>query len=393
MAPPAGYAADIEEIDAEIAASGGAAALARPTDAARVTQYVGRLYQRASLAGDFAALASAERAAARAIPLLAHPGDLYLLKANIGLKLHRLDDAETALAAVPAVWDSAEGRLIRGDLDFQRGRYREAKAGYCAVLAVERSWAALARIAYFAGKMGDPDGADRLYAEAEDELSAKELRAYAWLEVQRGHLDFARGRDEAARTHYRQAERAYPGYWLVREHVAELLGAESRYGEAIAILEELGPGCGRPDLAQAIGELHELAGNAAEARRWAQTARAGYLRSARRGDVHFQHHLADYYTEVARDAARAVLWARRDLRLRRNFATEGALAAALHLAGRRDEASYWIDRALASEVADAGLFRLAGKIHAAAGNAAAAHGHCERAKRLNPLAARFHLHH
>lgn len=245
MAPPKGYAAEIDEIEEEIAASGGDAALDPPTDAGRVTQHVWRLYQRASLACDFAGLAEAERAAARAIPLLARPGDLYLLKANIALKLHRLDDAETALAAVPAVWDSAEGRLIRGDLDFQRGRYSEAKEGYCAVLAVERSWGALARLAYLISKMGDHDGADRLYAEAEDELSAKEMRAYAWLEVQRGHLDFAQGAGEAARAHFRQAERAYPGYWLVREHAAELLGAEGRYGEAIAILAELAAGSGR----------------------------------------------------------------------------------------------------------------------------------------------------
>jgi tetratricopeptide (TPR) repeat protein len=393
MASPRGYAAEIEEIEAEIAACGDDAALEPPTDAARVTRYVWRLYQRASLAGDFAGLATAERAAARAVPLLAHPGDLYLLRANIALKLHRLDHAEAALAAVSAVWDSAEGRLIRGDLDFQRGRYSAAKRGYCAVISVERSWGALARLAYFAGKMGDPRGADRLYAEAEDELSAKELRAYAWLEVQRGHLDFAHGCGEAARAHYRQAERAYPGYWLVREHAAELLGAEGRYTEAIAILEELGPGSGRPDLAQAIAELHELTGDAAQARRWAREARAGYLRSARRGEVHFQHHLADYYTEVARDGARAVLWARRDLELRRNFATEAALAAALHLAGRFDEARCWIDRALASGAVDARLFLLAGDIHAAAGNAAAARDHRERAIRLNPLVGCFHLHH
>jgi tetratricopeptide (TPR) repeat protein len=393
MAPLKGYAAEIEQIEEEIAASSGEAALDPPIDAGRMTQYVWRLYQRASLAGDFVGLARAEHAAAQAIPRLAHPGDLYLLKANIALKLHRLDDAEAALAAVPAVWNSAEGRLIRADLDFQRGRYRAAKDGCCAVLAVERSWGALARLAYFAGKTGDPEGADRIYAEAEDELSAKELRAYAWLEVQRGHLDFAQGRTDAARAHYRQAERAYPGYWLVREHVAELLGAEGRYGEAIALLEGLAAGCGRPDLAQAIGELYALAGDAAQARRWVLEARAGYLRSARRGEVHFRHHLADYYTEVARDGARAVRWARRDLALRQNFATETALAAALHLAGRLDEACYWVDRALASGAVDARLFRLAGDIYATAGSAPAARGHRERALRLNPLVECFHLHH
>lgn len=393
MAPPAGCAAEIEKIDADIAASGGAAALDPPTDAARVTHYVWRLYQRASLAGDLAGLAAVERAIARAVPQVAHPGDLFLLQANIALDLHRLDDAEAALAAVPSVRDCAEGRLMRADLDFQRGRYRLAKEGYCAVLAAERAWGALARLAYFVGKMGDPDAADGLYEEAQEALSAKELRAYAWLEVQRGHLDFAHGRSAAARAHYQRAERAYPGYWLTRAHAAELLGAEGRYGEAIAILQGLAANCGRPDLEQALAELYALAGEAAAARRWARRALTGYLRSARRGEVHFQHHLADFYTEVAPDGTRAIAWARRDIDLRQNFATEAALAAALLCGGRLDDARYWIDRALASGAVDAHLLLLAGNIQAAAGNAAAARDHRERALRLDPLVERFHLHH
>jgi tetratricopeptide (TPR) repeat protein len=77
--------------------------------------------------------------------------------------------------------------------------------------------------------MGDPAGADELYEEAQDDLTAKEMRAFAWLEVQRGFLDFARGRYRQARSHYDRADAAYPGYWLVDEHVAELLAAQDRY--------------------------------------------------------------------------------------------------------------------------------------------------------------------
>ena len=91
-------------------------------------------------------------------------------------------------------------------------------------------------------------GADRLYEEAEDELTAKEMRAYAWLEVQRGFLDFAHGRHGDARLHYRRADAAYPGYWLVEEHIAEVLGAEGRYAEAVEILERIVSTVDRPDL-------------------------------------------------------------------------------------------------------------------------------------------------
>jgi len=393
MSAVAGYQAEIQKIEQDIAEIGGAAALDPPTDAGRVTQYVYRLYQRASIAGDLAGLGEVESEIERAIALLTHPGDLFLLKANVAFKLHRLDDAETAVAAIPSVYDSGEGRLIRADLDFQRGHYRQAKEGYCEVLKIERSWGALARLAHLAGKMGDPAGADRLYQEAQDELTAKELRSFAWLEVQRGFLDFVRGRLSEARLHYQRAGKAYPGYWLTDEHLAELLAADGRYREAIEMLLRLASSGGRPDLEQAIGELYELAGDIGQAQRWAQKAVAAYLQSAGRGEVHFWHHLADFYAEVAQNGPQAAAWAQRDVQLRENFSTQSAFAWALFCDHRLDEASVWIDRALGSGAVDARLLLQAGRICIAAGNAVDGQAYIDRATRLNPMVDGFHLHH
>src|SRR6185503_2828417 len=99
----------------------------------------------------------------------------------------------------------------------------------------ERTWDKLARLAHFHFKMGDLEKADRLYDEAVDELTAKEMRHYSWLELQRGVLDLSRGHYGKARSHYERAERAYSGHWLVQEHVAELLGAEGKNDEAEAM--------------------------------------------------------------------------------------------------------------------------------------------------------------
>ena len=290
-----------------------------------------------------------------------------MLKAHAAFKLHKLADVHSALLAVPSVYDSDEGRLIRSDLEFQHGRYQAAEDGYVEVLERERSWGGLARLAHFRGKMGDATGADSLYEEAEDQLTAKEMRAYAWLEVQRGYLDFTRGRHDETRFHYRRAGAAYPGYWLVDEHIAELLGTEGRYGEAIAIYQRISGGH-RPELEQAIGELYELADQNEPADYWKQRALTAYLQSAQRGEVHYYHHLVDYYTDVAEDGTEAVKWAYEDLQLRENFATQAALAWALYRDGRFGEAVHWIERALASGVVDALLQFRAGEIYSAAGN-------------------------
>jgi hypothetical protein len=105
--------------------------------------------------------------------------------------------------------------------------------------------------------------------------------------------------------------------------------------------------------------------------------------------VHYYHHLADYYADVAIDGAAAVIWARADLCLRENFATQSALAWALYRSAEFDEARGWIDRALASGVVDAHLFFRAARIYAREGDL----HFLERAKKLNPLVERFHLHH
>jgi len=385
----AGYPDELQRIEQDIADLSIADPFAAPIDPERLTRFIYRLYQRASIAGDLAQLGAVERAIERAVPLLTHPGDLYLLKANVAFKLHRLADVEAALLAIPTAGHCIEARLVFADLDFQYGRYREAETGYIDAIEAERSWSGLARLAYFRGKTGDLEGADRLYREAEDELTAKEMRSYAWLEVQRGFLAFSRGGYPEARSHYDIAEAAYPGYWLVGEYQAELLGAESRHAEAIELFGRLGAANHRPDLQQAIAELYEIAEQPEAARYWQGRALAGYLQSAQRGEVHYYHHLTDYYADVAKDGAAAVTWARADLQLRENFATQSALAWALYRNAEFAEARSWIDRALASGVADAHLLLRAAKIYGGADGRM----FLERAQKLNPLVESFHLHH
>jgi len=387
MVSAAGYAAEMRRIDEDIAA------LARASDPEAITRRLYRLYQKASIAGDLAGLAEIIAAIDDSLAALANPGDLYLLKANAAFKLHKLTEVAAALRAVPSVHDSDEGLLIRADLDFQHGDYLAAENGYAGVLRHERSWGALARLAHLRGKMGQRADADRLYEEAQDQLTAKEMRAYAWLEVQRGFLHFARGRHGEARLRYQRADKAYPGYWLVEEHIAELLGAAGRYEEAAGVLERIVSTVDRPDLDQAIGELYELAGQSGAARSWKRRALSAYLQSAEHGEVHYYHHLVDYYTDAAEDGAEAVEWAYKDLQLRENFATQAALAWSLYRDGQLSDAVCWIDRALASGVVDALLASRAGEIHRAAGNEVEARNRREQAMKLNPAVAGFHLHH
>ncbi len=369
-----------------------AGAFALPIDSERATKYVYLVYQRASLTGNLAAFEVAEKSLKHAIEELGPASDLYFLKANLDFKFHRLADVRNDLETGRDLRDTMQGRALRADLDFQEGRYQEARAGYEAVIKEDLTWDNLARLAYFKFKFGDVTAAEQLYTEAADELTAKEMRHYAWVELQRGVLKLRQGRHEEALAHYDRADRAYSGYWLVDDHKAELLGAQGRFDEAAKLYEQVIARTSRPEFQQALGELYQVMGQRDRAEAWYQKALAGYLESAQRGDVHFYHHLADFYADVREDGAEAVKWARKDIALRRNFSTLSALAWALYRAGEFTEALDTMKQALSSGAADAHLFFQAATIYQSAGGNGNGDRYLERAHEINPHYRNFHVH-
>ena len=385
------YRIELERIEKTVAELQ-ARALVPPTDTGTVITYVHGIYQHAVLTGNLAALESADSLIADAIRLVRCPSDLYFLKANLAFKLHRLADVKRNLQAVPSLQESVEGRALQADLDFQEGRYEQAKKEYHSVIEKNRTWDNLARLANFYAKMGDPARADRLYLEAEDELTAKEMRSYAWVELQRGLLDLAHGRHDDAHAHYARAARAYSGYWLVAEHMAELLAAQGEFGQAAALYEQVVAQVPRPDLQQALGQLYALMGRRGRAKSWHVQARAGYLESVRRGGVHYYHHLTGLYADVYEDGAESVAWARKDLELRDNFSTQAALAWALYRHGQFAEAVDRMNQALSSGVKEAHLFSQAATIHCAAGRAEEGERYLQMAAAINPCHGAFHVH-
>jgi tetratricopeptide (TPR) repeat protein len=385
------YQIELARIDSDIAELH-ERALVPPVDGGEATRYVHALYQRAVLTGNLDELEAAETMIDAAIRHISNPGDLYFLKANVAFKLHRLADVRRNLAAIPSLRDSFEAQGLWADLDFQEGRYAAAKASYERLIAQYRTWDNLARLAYFAAKMGDPEAADRLYLEAEDELTAKEMRSYAWVELQRGLLHLAHGRHEETEVCYRRAERAYSGHWLVAEHRAELLGAQGRYGEAAALYESVVARVPRPELQQALGDLYQVVKDEERARAWHARALAGYLAAARRGGVHYYHHLVDFYADVARDGAAAVAWARKDIALRDNFMTQAALSWALHRDGQFALALEQMQKALASGARYAHLLFQAAAIYQAAGREAEGESYRQQAAAMNPHHRSFHVH-
>ena len=173
---PTDYDIELARIDRDISELEDGA-LAIPIDVERATRFAYRLYQRASLTGNLAGLGAVQTAIDDAIRQVGPWADLCLLRANLHLKLHRLVDARRDLEMVPGLADTPRARALKADLDLQEGRYESARKGYENAIRDNRTWDHLVRLAYFKARMGDVDGAEQLYIETEDEITAKEMRS------------------------------------------------------------------------------------------------------------------------------------------------------------------------------------------------------------------------
>jgi tetratricopeptide (TPR) repeat protein len=324
---PTDYERDLARIGEELDRLAG-----EPASADHATRIANCLYRRASMTGDLDELAEAEAAVDAGLEEFGAWPDLCFLKANVDFKLHRLDRVKADLELSPALRMSFEGRALAADLDLEEGRYEEARRGY---ESLDRSWSALARLANLEAKLGDRERADELYAEAEDELTAKELRSYCWLELQRGDLC----RPAEAERHYVRAERAYSGDWLVDERKARLRVTQARLDEALELYRSVADRAPRPEVHQALGDVYLRMGRPEEARPWHDLALAAYLDSVERGGVHYFHHLAHFYLESRPDPAEALRWARADHALRPNLETRALWNRAIEAEEGRAEAA------------------------------------------------------
>jgi tetratricopeptide (TPR) repeat protein len=388
----AGYTEELARAEADIADLE-SKLQRRPGDQELRVRLAYRLFHRASLTGRMEQFEAAEEAIREDLRAFGPKEDLCLLKANLDFRFHRLAEVKRALEMSPLLAGRFEGRVLLADVDFQEGRYDAARQGLEELIKENPTWDNLARLAHWKSKLGEAAEADELYEQAEDDLTAKQMRSYAWLELQRGVLAFQQGRYLEARNHYKRADEAYPGHWHTDEHFAELLAAEGRFDEAEALFHKILARTPKPELQQALGELYLVTGRPDEAQPWLDSALATFLESVRRGGVHYFHHLADFYADARVEPAEAVRWARKDIEMRSNFSTQTAMAWALYLNGEPTQALEYMGMALSSGVRDAGIFATAAKLFEATGQSAQSYGCTQAALQTNPKHHNFHMHH
>ena len=276
---PRDFAASVSEQEAQLSAARSRAER-RPQDWLAQAVLARALSERSGLLGDFDALVAAQRHIALAessAPERSGPG---LIAAHVYMGAHLLDEAEAALD----IYDSkviggteeerAEAVAIRGDIAFYRGDMAMAQERYAEARRLAAMPGVIYREALLAKAQGRFDDAEQLFHRSLNAMASPGPRQVANVAIQLGGIDQARGQYEAAREHFVEADRFFPGFWLFEAHVAQGDYLTGRTDAALERLEAMLEDDQPVDIAELYALLLQAEGRDEEARRWATGATA-----------------------------------------------------------------------------------------------------------------------
>lgn len=340
--------------------------------------------EQARTEGDPSRYPPAERALARSLAL--EPGNEPALAGQAALAAARhdftgaLEHADRALAQNPY---SERALCSRIDALVELGRYEEAARA--AVTADRRrpGVPVFTRYAYVRELRGDVRTAREVLRRALDSASSPADVAYVATAL--GQLAWNQGDHGSALTHYARALAADEDHLPALEGRARAQAASGDRAGAVETLEQVVARSPLPGPLVALGELYEARGgegDRAKARdqyalvdAWTSLARVGGV------DVDLDTALAAADHGDAGEALRA---ARAEWDRRHSVHTADALAWALHVNGRHQEALPLARRATATGYRNAAFLYHRGMIEKAAGHDRAARDSLTAALELNP---------
>ncbi|MBK8236719.1 MAG: tetratricopeptide repeat protein [Deltaproteobacteria bacterium] len=384
------YVDELADWDRKIAASIKRAE-AQPTSLIAAEAVAGSYLTRARLSGSYDDYASAQLWVDKGFQCdPSGRNGPFGTRASLNFTLHRLDRVDGDFADAQRgkhdnITESGH-KLFAANLALQRGDLKAAGPLFDASIALHPSVGNLSAKAYYVLGMGRPDEAEALYRQALDMYHGATREPAAWLHLQLGLLDLGRGRWDDALAHYRDAEAKLSGYWLIDEHIAEILTLQGKTDEAMALYLDIIARTDNPEFMDAVAGILLAQDKADEAKVYIERADARFrVLSARYPEAAYGHAL-DHYLEFGDDLAHVVELAEKNHALRPNPDAKQRLAQAYRKAGRIDDAKRVITQALASGWTTADLHAEAAEVLRAAGDTKAADAELAKARAIDPHA-------
>ncbi len=344
---------------------------------------------RARLTGNYDDYAKAEQALERSFAAAPGGSGPFLSRAELNYTLHRLDRISADLDAaekkvVRSKREQARHMGMRANLAFQQGRYAEALEHYQKTVELNRSSTNLAQLALYYWKTGDFDRAEELYTEAQSLYKGEASEPRAWLHLQLGLMDLDRGRYDDALAHYQIAGKHMPGYWLIDEHIAEIMTLTGKTDEAKALYEVIVARTGNPEFIDALAGIHHAAGDHEKVEELTANARAIYEKQLAQFPEAAAGHALEHFLEFGDDPKRTVTIAEANHKTRPNAQAKILLAQAYLAAKRLEDARDIIIQALKTPWRSADLHDTAADVYTELGDTIKAAAQRKLARAINP---------
>ncbi|WP_266218202.1 tetratricopeptide repeat protein [Paraliomyxa miuraensis] len=350
---------------------------------------------RARLTGDYDDYADAEEVIEKGFTVGPKDFGPFMTRARLNYTLHRLDRVDEDFTRATRLPTSDGDELFRrglfaANLAFQRGQYEQAKQGLQQLVEAEpTALPALAGLALYHWKAGEFDQAEPLYQRAIESYRGDEAEPKAWLHLQLGLMDLDRGRHDEALAHYREGEALIRGFWLIDEHIAEILTLQgatdpAKTEQAKALYLDIIERTGNPEFMDAMAGIHLAAGEEAQAKEWIAKANAKFEAQLQRFPEAAYGHALEHFLEFGDDPAKALDMAQKNHALRPNADAKRLLAEAQLAAGKASEAKAMVEQALATPMRSADLHATAAAVYAANGDEGKAKEHRAAARAIDP---------
>ena len=302
------------------------------------------LMARAKLTGsldDYVAAGKAIEQSFKEAPKGAGP---WMTLASYQFTIHEFDKAAKTLelAAKPAVPKGADLVAIeslRADIMFQSGQLKDALKIYERVAKSSPSAPNFARLGLYHLKTGDLDGARKHYDHAieQTKIDAAALMPKAWTLLMRGIVELEAGQYDQAQAFFKRADETMPGWYLIEEHLAEVLKLQGKLDEAVALYGRVLEKNPAGEFMDAMAECLTLQGKTDEAKTWSDKAQEAYKADIAKLPSAAYGHALDHFLE-GDDKEYALTLARKNHELRPGPEPKLKLATALLNLGKADEA-------------------------------------------------------
>lgn len=365
---------------------------AQPTAYTLADGVAGSYLSRARLTGDYRDYVEAEEWITKAFVINTDKEfGPFLSRASLNYTLHRLDridaDFERALVGKPDNIALSGLRLFAANMALQRGNYDTCEKLLDESIALHESVSNLSSKAYFELGTGHVEESEALYARAIEKYHGATREPIAWLHLQLGLSDLGRGRYEEALAHYRDAEKKLSGWYLVDEHIAEVLELLGKREEAKSLYLDIIERTQNPEFMDAMAAIALDEGRKDEAATYVARASKRYEElSALYPEAAYGHAL-DHYLEFGEDKSFTVDLAEKNHKLRPNTEAKMRLAQAYLDANRDTDAKRVILEALGTRWTTADLHVTAAQVFRKLGDASRADEQLAKAKAIDPHAS------